>query len=186
MTDGGVFHYFHLMEAVIWLWAVQHAFLGGVRPERIIFSLPWENPRQNNVQRAVLAALYPGVPIIDPGWSWPAQFDNVLIYDRSLAETRLNKILEACMGFARPFIMDMGRQVRRSVGAFEGRTARPRILYITRPPPRCLAPEAEHYLQTCLAQYGEVTTLDFAALPGTSRCVWSRRTMFWPVCMATG
>ena len=30
MTDGGVFHYFHLMEAVIWLWAVQHAFLGGV------------------------------------------------------------------------------------------------------------------------------------------------------------
>ena len=66
LTDGGVFHYFHLMEAIIWLWTVQHAFLGGTPPERIIFCLPWDNPQQNHVQRAVLSALYPGVPIGDP------------------------------------------------------------------------------------------------------------------------
>ena len=165
MTDGGVFHYFHLMEAIIWLRTVQHAYLGGLRPERIIFSLPWDNPKQNHVQRAVLAALYPGVPIGDPGWPWPEQFDNVLIYDRSWAETRLNKILEPCLGFAKPHVMGMAPQVRRLVGAFEGRTERPRILYVRRPPPRCFTTEAEHALLACLQTHGDVTTIDFAALP---------------------
>ena len=165
MCDGGVFHYFHFMEAMIWLWSVQHAFLGGARPARIVFDMPWDNAGQNYVQRGVLAALYPGVPIGDPGWHWPASFDNVLIYDRSWAETKLNKNLEAAMGFARPHVMTMGRQVRRAVGGYDGRTTHPRILYITRPPPRCFSPEAEHALLECLAAYGPVTTLDFAALP---------------------
>jgi hypothetical protein len=165
ISDGGVFHYFHLMETIVWLWTLQHAFLGGGPPERIIFALPWDNPKQNHVQRSVLAALYPGVPIGDPGWPWPAQFDNVLTYDRSWAETRLNKILEPAMGFAQPHVMAMASHVRRTVGAFEGRTNQTRILYVTRPTPRCFVPEAEAYLLECLGRYGEVTALDFAALP---------------------
>ncbi len=165
MCDGGVYHYFHFMEAIIWLWTMQHAYLGGARPARIVFDMPWDNAAQNYVQRGVLAALYPGVPIGDPGWNWPDSFDNVLIYDRSWAETRLNKSLEAAMGFALPHVMNMGRQVRRMVGAFDGATKSPRILFVTRPPPRCFAPEAERDLLTCLQAYGPVTTIDFAAIP---------------------
>jgi hypothetical protein len=165
MCDGGVFHYFHFMEAMIWLWTVQHAFLGGARPARIVFDMPWDNAGQNYVQRGVLAALYPGVPIGDPGWNWPASFENALIYDRSWAETRLNKIVEGALGVGRPHVMNMSRHARRAVGAFDGRTGSPRILYVTRPPPRCFAPDAEHALLTCLQAYGQVTRLDFAALP---------------------
>ncbi len=165
ICDGDVYHYFHFMEAMIWLWTLQHAYLGGTPPARIVFDMPWDNAGQNHVQRSVLAALYPGVPIGDASWNWPESFDNALIYDRSWVETRLNKNLEAAMGFARPHVMNMGRQVRRMVGGFDGRTKSPRILYVIRPPPRCFSPDAEHALLTCLQAYGPVTTLDFALLP---------------------
>jgi hypothetical protein len=165
ICDGGAHHYFHFMEAIIWLWTLQHTYLGGARPQRIVFDMPWDNPAQNHVQRHVLAALYPGVPIGDPGWLWPATYDNVLIYDRSWAGTKHNKILEPGMGIARPQVMAMSRQVRRTVGAYDGRTKSPRLLYATRPKPRCFAPEAEKHLLACLESYGPVTQVDFAALP---------------------
>jgi hypothetical protein len=165
VTDSGVFHYFHLMETVIWLWTLQHAYLGKSQLERIVFTLPWENARPHQVQRAVLSAVFPGIPIGDIGWPWPASFDNVLIYNRDWVEHRLNKSVEACLGFGRPHVMDMSRQVRRTLGAFEGRTTRPQILYVTRPPPRCFTPEAEHELLECLCAYGDVKTIDFALLP---------------------
>ena len=164
MCDGGAHHYFHFMEAVIWLWTLQHAFLRGVTPARIVFSMPWDNP-QNRVQRGVLGALYPGVPIGDPGWAWPATYENVLIYDRSWAGTHLNKVLEPCMGLARPYVMEMSRRVRAHVGAFSGATPETRFLHVGRPPPRCFAPETERALMALLSRRGPVTTVDFAAVP---------------------
>ncbi len=165
MCEPGAFHYFHFMEAIIWLWTVQHAYLGGAQPARIVFNMLWDNAQQNHVQRAVLAALYPGVPIGDPSWQWPQSFDNVLIYDRDSAGMRLNKIVEAALGIARPHVIDMSRKTRRAVGGFDGRMVSPRILYVTRPPPRCFSPEAESSLLACLQAYGPVTQIDFAALP---------------------
>ena len=165
ICGAGAAHYFHFMEAIIWLWTVQHAYLGGAHPARIVFSVFWDNAQQNHVQRAVLAALYPGVPIGDSSWQWPATFDNVLIYERDTAGMRLNKIVEGALGVGRPHVMNMSRHARRAVGAFDGRNGNPRILYVTRPPPRCFSPDAEHALLTCLQAYGPVTSLDFAALP---------------------
>ncbi len=40
-----------------------------------------------------------------------------------------------------------------------------RILYVPRPPPRCLVPAAEAALLALLGRHGEVTTADQAAMP---------------------
>jgi hypothetical protein len=165
ICDGGAYHYFHFMEAMIWLWVVQHAFLGGVTPARIVFTMPWDNTLQNRVQAGVLGALYPGVPLADPGGAWPASLDNVLIFDRAWAETRLNKIVEPCLGFARPFVMDMARRVRRAVGAFDGQRRSANFLHVTRSPPRFLLPSARDALVSLLRQRGAVSEVDFAGLP---------------------
>jgi hypothetical protein len=165
ICDGGAYHYFHFMEAMSWLWTVQHAFLGGVAPARIVFANPWDNAGQNHVQIAVLAALYPGVPLVDPGGAWPASFDNVLIFDRSWAETRYNKIIEPGLGFARPYLMEMSRRVRAHVGAFPGRGEAPNFLHVTRPPPRCFEAPARDGLLALLRRFGAVLEVDFAGLP---------------------
>jgi hypothetical protein len=163
VCDGGAHHYFHFMEAIIWLFTIQHAFLGGMAPARIVFTMPWDNP-QNRVQRGVLGALYPGVPIGDPG-SFSQVYDNALIYDRGWAGTTLNKVLEPCMGMARPYVMALSRMVRQHVGAFSGTTGGTRFLHVTRPAPRCFTAEAERDVLARLGQHGVVNSVDFAALP---------------------
>jgi hypothetical protein len=165
ICDGGAYHYFHFMEAMSWLWSIQHAFLGGVAPQNIVFTMPWDNPDQNHVQIAVLDALYPGVSLADPGGDWPATIDNVLIFDRSWAETRYNKIIEPALGFARPYLMDMSRRVRAAVGAFPGKTGSPNFLHVTRPPPRHLEPPARESLLAMLQRFGPVLEVDFGFLP---------------------
>ncbi len=62
VCDGGAHHYFHFMEAMIWLLAVQRCFLPGTTIGRIVFAWPWDNTRQNRVQAGVLAALLPACP----------------------------------------------------------------------------------------------------------------------------
>lgn len=166
ICDGGAYHYFHFMEAMIWLWCIQHAFLGGAAPARIVFAGPWDNPDSNHVQIGVLAALYPGVSLVDPGWpSWPASFDNVLIYDRSWAASRLNKILEPCMGFARPYVMDMARIARHAVGAFSGVRDVPHFLHVTRTTKRYFDGQVRADLLALLQGHGTVAEVDFTGLP---------------------
>jgi hypothetical protein len=144
---------------------VLHAFLRGAAPARMVFAMPWDNTRQNRVQVGVLSALYPGVSLIDPGGDFPASFDNVLIYDRAWAETRLNKIVEPCLGFARPLVMAMASRVRRAVGAFEGKRAGAHFLHVVRQPPRCLVSSARDGLVAALRDRGAVSEVDFAGLP---------------------
>jgi hypothetical protein len=165
ICDGGAYHYFHFMEAMIWLWVIQHAFLFGMAPARLVFANPWDNPAQNRVQIGVVGALYPGVSLVDLNGDWPAMMDNVLVFDRSWAGTTLNKILQPCMGFARPHVVEMARRVRNAVGAFGGRSAVTRCLHVTRTPPRCLAGQARAELLQVLQRHAEVTEVDFAGLP---------------------
>ncbi len=164
ICDGGVHHYFHFSEAMVWLAALHGRFLPHTRLERIVFAWPWDNAAQNHVQRSVLSALYPAVAIADPGGVWPATYENVLVIDRSWHRSTINKFLEASLGFARPWAMAMGERARLAVGAGQG-DADTRILYVPRPPPRCLTAPAEAALLGLLARYGPVTRCDFAAVP---------------------
>ena len=168
ICDGGVHHYFHFIEALIWLVALHRQFLPGATLTRIVFAWPWDNPGQNHVQRRVLAAVYPGVAIADPGWSWPDAISDVLVIDRSWRQTGINKFLEAAMGFASPWAMLLGRIARDAVGV--GEQAAPlgqrlRILHVRRPPPRALTAAAETALLALLGEHGEVLNCDFAAIP---------------------
>ncbi len=166
LCDGGAFHYFHLMETVLWLWTIQHAFLGGRPPSRIVLSIAWDDPRQYGVGRAVMAALYPGVELLDPNSAgWPRRLGDLLIVHRSWAQMRVNKYLEAAMGIAPPHVRRLAATVRRALQAREGPRRSKNILYVTRPPPRCLVPAQEMALVGALQHIGGCTVIDFAALP---------------------
>ena len=166
LCDGGAFHYFHLMESLVWLWAVQHEFLGGRPPTRVVLSIAWDDPRQYGIGRAVMAALYPAVELLDPNSPcWPRRLDRVLIIHRSWAQMRLNKYLEAAMGFATPHVRGMATVVRRALQAHEGPRRLSNVLYVTRPPPRCLAADQEANLVYALRRLGGCSVIDFAALP---------------------
>jgi hypothetical protein len=165
LCDGGVHHYFHFIEALIWLLALLGRYLPGAELERIVFAWPWDNAAQNHVQRSVLAALCPGVEIVDPGWSWPRTYEHVLVIDRSWHDSPLNKLLEAGLGIARPAALAMGALARHSVGAGASRHVGLRLLHATRPPPRCLSPDAEADLMRVLSRFGTLTRCDFAAIP---------------------
>ncbi len=167
IRDGGVWHYFHFMEAVIWLLALRRRYLPGAVLERVVFAYPWNNHTQNNVQKHLLWTLVPGLPIVDSGCVIPMEFTRVLVIDREWQQTNINKYLESSLGFAAPAVRDMSARVRRVVRAQmdvnSGGAAR--ILYVRRPPPRCLVAEAEAELLRVLARFGEVMICDFAAVP---------------------
>lgn len=165
LHDEGVWHYFHFTETLIWLWVIQHHLLAGAAPGRIVFTWQWDNPAQNHVQRAILAALYPGIGIVDAQSALPVTLPDALVIDRALARTRLNKFIEGAMGLGLPHVQAMGARVRAALHAFEGRNAAPRILYVTRRPPRCLAPALEQELLTLLAARGALSVVDFGIVP---------------------
>jgi hypothetical protein len=165
ISDTMASHYFHFMESLIWLWSVQHAYLGGAPPARIVFTHAWDNAQQNRVQRHLLDVLYPGIPVLDATCPWPDLFENVLLYDRFAAETRLNKALEPAMAFARPHVIELSKRVREAVGAQASPQAAPRFLHVARAPTRCFSPDARKTLLGFVRPRGEVTEVDYGALP---------------------
>ena len=78
---------------------------------------------------------------------------------------RLNNYLAAAMGFAAPHVRRMSSVVRRTLQAHDAPHRSRNILYVTRPPPRCLLPEPESALLHALRAIGGCTVIDFAALP---------------------
>ncbi len=166
LCDGGAFHYFHLVESVCWLWTIQHVFLGGRAPARIVLSIAWDDPRQCGIGRELIAALYPGAEVLDPNSpGWPRLLQHTLVVHRSWAELRVNKYLEAAMGLAPLAMREMAAVVRLACGAHQGKSRAARILYVTRPPPRCLAPGQEAVLLRALSANWPCSVVDFASLP---------------------
>ncbi len=165
ISDTMANHYFHFMESLIWLWSVQHAFLSGAPPARIVFTHAWDNPQQNRVQRNLLDVLYPSIPVLDATCEWPDFFENVLLYDRFSAETRLNKALEPAMAFARPYVVELSKRVREAVGARALTEGAPRFLHVARAPTRCFSAAARDALLGFVQPRGEVTEVDYGALP---------------------
>lgn len=165
ICDGGAFHYYHLVESLVWLRAIQHRFLSGRPPAEIILSLAWDDPRQCGLGRPMMAALYPRAKIRDPNDAWPRSLDQTLILHRSWAQMQVNKYLEAAMPFGKQAARDMANAARGAVSANGAQGAGSNILYVTRPPPRCLVPQLERALLRCLAEIGACTVIDFAAIP---------------------
>jgi hypothetical protein len=165
LSDGGAFHYFHLMESLCWLWILQHRFLGGRPPARIVLSTEWAEARLHGVGLGIMAALYPGVTLCDRASAWPADFAHSLIVERDLCETTLNKYLQAGMVLGSSCIPAMGAKARHAVRAHDQPGRLGRILYVQRPPPRCLAEELELGLLARLEGIATVNPVDFAVLP---------------------
>jgi hypothetical protein len=144
---------------------IQHEFLGAAPLRRIVFTRQWDNHTQNHVQIAVIRAIYRGIDIIDRQLASSISLDNVLVLDRSWTETKLNKFVEDCVTYGRPWVTRLGRLVRQSAGAHGGRPGSNRFLYVWRPPPRCLEPAAEQGLLALLQRRGPTNVVDFAAIP---------------------
>lgn len=166
-----MYHYFHFMEVLLALWAFEKRFLEEGRIGRILLTSPhWTNPRQHHIQRALMALLYPEVRIDTPPDFKPESIDHVVLIDRNLAVTTINKFLEPVQWLASlstPSLVDMvfrklGVSFRSAVSALADG---PRALYVRRPPPRRLSDAAEAELLTRLPELGmRVDMIDYAAL----------------------
>jgi len=166
LADGGGWHYFHLMESVVWLRALQATYLADRAPRCIVIETDWDDPRLNGIGRKLLGLLYPGTRLADVRDLWPERMGPMLIIDRRWAKMPFNKVVEAAMRFAGPAVQAMGRQVRTRLPAFDGQARTGRVLYVTRAGrPRHLEAGAEARLLASLARFGPLTCIDFAAVP---------------------
>lgn len=166
-----MYHYFHFMEVLLALWAFEKHFLQEGRIGRILLTSPhWTNPRQHHIQRALMALLFPGVRIDTPSAFQPEIIDNVVLIDRNLAVTAINKFLEPVQWLAGLFTPSLVDTVFRGLGvsprsAVSTLADGPRALYVRRSPPRRLSDAAEAELLARLPELGmRVDVIDYAAL----------------------
>jgi hypothetical protein len=164
----GVGHYFHFLEALIWVLAIQHRYFKGRPMRRIIFPVSfWDNPHQNHVQSKILGISHPGVEIIAGGDGTPIVLERLVWLDRMLTQTKINKFLEHAQTFAMPAVREFCEQVRRATGVAFGRrpaSDRLRLVYVKRNPPRCLSATVEARLLAWLETRFDVERVDFGAL----------------------
>jgi hypothetical protein len=165
LDDAGAYHYFHLIELLIWLCHIQHHSYASVAPKKIIFTHQWINAKQNSVQLDIMRALYPQSVCLDPNSSWPMNVENVTIIRREWARTTLNKFNEACVPKAQQDVMFLGECARRHVVSNVTSRRTLKLLYVVRPPPRRLEPNLEEQTLSLLSEYGEVSVVDFSRLP---------------------
>ena len=164
-----IHHYFHFMEILLALWGACRAFLPEATVERIVFtSANWSNPRQHDIQRHLLAALYPEAALLAPGTLQSETWDNVILIDRSLAVSSINKFLEPALPAALAWSDTLVEKVCRHLNIplrRAGTAAAPRALYVRRQPPRRLGEELETALLDRLRRAGlQVNEVDYAAL----------------------
>ncbi|WP_431857372.1 glycosyltransferase 61 family protein [Azospirillum sp.] len=164
-------HYFHFMEIFLALHAFQRAFLPEAAVHRIVFTSDnWTNPAQHNIQRALLTAAYPQAEVVSPATLTPGELRNVVLIDRTLAVTGINKFLEPVLPIASAWTRDFVETIHRHVSADPrprpaGGTA-PRAVYVKRNPPRCLSAGLEAAVLAALRDAGiRVDAVDYAALP---------------------
>jgi hypothetical protein len=161
-------HYFHSVETLIALHAFANTALRGHTVGDVYFGdVAFSNPAHNNAQRFLLSALFPDARLPQPNDTVSAA--NVLLFDRSLCKTTINKLLEPLQAMA----IDCGADFQRAVWDFvgvthrpvENREGKPRALYVTRQPPRCLSAADERFVMSALETMFVVETVDFAQMP---------------------
>ena len=164
-------HYFHFLEIFIGLFAFHQEYLRRIPAERMIFGAQnWNNARQNKVQERLIRAIYGGVDLfgIEPFRYGMPRFQNVLVIDRNLAITGINKFLEPLLPQARRWMPEFRRRVYAATGVTErvvpSETRQLRCAYLQRRPPRTLSKLGEQRLLALLQQrFDVVTEIDFGS-----------------------
>lgn len=163
-------HYFHFVEILLAVYVFHRTCMPGVRIERFVVSSPvWSNPRQNDVQRQLMTAVYPDTPVVNLSDFTGTVWENVILVDRTLAVTAINKFLEPVLPLAGPAITALAGEVWRHVGVqpkpVPAAGTAPRALYVSRRPPRSLSPDLETRLLDGLRDHGvAVDVVDYAGL----------------------
>jgi len=169
VVDDFFLHYFHFIETLLTLYAVQHEFFPAATVRRLYIRLKvWSNPRQANVQERLFGLLYPDLDIVtDPG---PTQIfeEHLIVIDRMRAHTPLNKMIEPILFLVAKWSAALRAEIYRALDIAPrpnqlGRD-RPRILYVRRDPPRCLTQEAETAMLGLLSARTDIATVDFTGM----------------------
>ncbi|MCG5238941.1 glycosyltransferase 61 family protein [Azospirillum doebereinerae] len=164
-------HYFHFIEIFLALHAFHRSYLPDAAVARIVFtSRNWTNPAQNNIQKELLSAIYPNVEVMTPADMTDVDLTNVVLIDRTLAVTRINKFLEPVLPIAGAWTGGLADVLFRHVAASPKPPPAPgevrRALYVKRKPPRCLSGPLEAQLLRTLEEGGiQVDAVDYAELP---------------------
>jgi hypothetical protein len=164
----GIGHYFHFMELLITLHAIQAEYLLGARLVRIhVGRQAWNNMRQNGLQLELLRILYPGSFVVE-NFDGMLSERNVLAVDLDYIFTNINKFLQPVVGIAAAHMPEMRRKVFSACGlAPSGRQPNfpLRVLYVHRNHSRNIDPALlEQLLKWFEDRNYAVTKVDFATM----------------------
>lgn len=157
-------HYFHFLEVVIWIYALQQEYFPSIAVENILFEDPeWNKIDPNIAQSDILASLFEDANTLSAEECGRIDARHCVVIDRALDRSPINKFCEPSLGFSWKWVPRMqakilaGLTLRRR-GAHE----RTRILYVRNEPPRHLLPDLEERLLLTLARFGEIEPVDLA------------------------
>jgi Glycosyltransferase 61 len=169
IRDAMFRHYFHFMETLLILFATQQEYFPNAQIDRIFFgAFDWNNPSHADVQRHLLAILYPEAQIITSLAPEPITVENLIYVNRRLLRTRINKMIDPLLFL----VAKWGPALRAKVYAALGIELRDapsiglarRSLYVSRKPPRTLAPDVEATVMNLLSANTDVSSVDFSGM----------------------
>ena len=169
IRDTMIGHYFHFVESLLVLFAAQREFFPATNLERIyVGTLQWNNPRQANVQRELLALLFPNAEIVTDLGPEPIMVETLLYVDRRLTQSALNKMIEPVLPMVTKWASDLRSVVWEALRIIPRPAAanheRSKVLYVVRKPPRSLTPEVERMVIDLILPEAEIATIDFAGM----------------------
>jgi hypothetical protein len=162
-------HYFHFVELVVGACLLIAACWPNAKVTALFFGRQqWHNYRQNNVQKHLVDALFPGARIFDIHQPAPNHaVENLLVIDRSRAGqfTTINKFLEPFLRLDLRHSRKIQENIWRAAGSNPSKTEpSQRLGYVIRTPPRTLSPAVEKDLLSVIPTDFRVTQLDFAKM----------------------
>jgi hypothetical protein len=165
IKDDLIEHYFHFMETMIWLYAIWKEYLYEKSIENIIFEFPrWSNEKQNNIQSTILSKLFPHSNKISiKEFKKIDEIHDLIIIDRSLGNSKINKFCEQSLDFAWKWAPIMKSEILSTFDlSRQNNYDKLKLIYITRNPPRYLVPQLEDKLLSDILKFGHVEKVDFS------------------------
>lgn len=160
-------HYFHFLEVVIWIYALQQEYFPSIAVENILFEDPeWNKIDPNIAQSDILASLFEDANTLSAEECGRIDARHCVVIDRALDRSPINKFCEPSLGFSWKWVPRMQAEILDGLGLRrrDGGAA-PRIVYARQEPPRHLLPEIEEPLLLLLARHGEIMPVDLSAKP---------------------
>lgn len=166
-----MYHYFHFMELMIVLAAIQLRFGGKISVRSAYVGLQhWNNAAQNNAQRSILKIIQRPKYIVEDFNDTRPISDAALVIDRwgHPQPLRYNKFVEPVMSFASPYLAEVRSQVWRSTGSLMREAHWSRVAYVRRNGIRSLLPDVEARMLDLLSPL-HVEVVDFAQMTLTQQ-----------------